>query len=115
MITEQNLEQAIAECQGERDPNANTCIRLAAFYTIRRELFGKKEQTEERADFAQSYSRADGPARDNTIDYDSGTEFSGAIDGRDAGEVWPIIDEMMGILQAMVPKLYDSVMRKLRE
>ena len=39
MITEQDLQEAIAECQGERHPNANTCMKLAAFYTIKNELY----------------------------------------------------------------------------
>ena len=43
MITEKDLQEAIAECQGQRNPNANTCIKLAAFYTIRRELFGEEK------------------------------------------------------------------------
>ena len=34
MITEQDLLEAIAECQGQRNPNANTCIKLAAYYII---------------------------------------------------------------------------------
>ena len=41
MIREEDLQEAIAECQGQRNPNANTAIKLAAFYTIRRELFGE--------------------------------------------------------------------------
>ena len=39
MITEKDLQEAIAECQGERSPNASTCIKLAAFYTIKEHLY----------------------------------------------------------------------------
>ena len=35
MITEMDLQEAIAECQGKRNPNADTCIKLAAFYIIK--------------------------------------------------------------------------------
>ena len=41
MITEKDLQEAIAECIGQRNPNANTAIKLAAFYTIKRELYGE--------------------------------------------------------------------------
>ena len=41
MITLDDLEAAIAECEGERNPNANTCIKLAAYYTILNEKQGK--------------------------------------------------------------------------
>ena len=108
MITEQDLEQAIAECHGARNPNANTCYKLAAFMYLRKELFGHPEQA------AYSFSAGPEPV-DTRIDYKSDTEFSQAIDGRDAAEVWPVMDEMMSVIQTMVPKLYDSVLRKLRE
>ena len=110
MITEHDLEQAIAECQGERNPNANTCIKLAAFYTIRNELFGKSEQIE-RAEMIPAYSYDAGP----TIDYDSDSEFASIINGRDPQEVWPVMDELMDTIHALIPRLYDGVLRKLRE
>lgn len=112
MITEHDLEQAIAECQGERNPNANTCIKLAAFYTIRNELFGRTEQVSETRMPEYSYAAAPEPV-ENTIDYYSDTDFSRAIDGRNPADVWPIIDELMSTIQALMPRLYDGVMRKL--
>ena len=30
MITEHDLKEAIAECEGNRNPDARTCIKLAA-------------------------------------------------------------------------------------
>lgn len=110
MITEQDLKQAIAECQGERNPNASTCIKLAAFFTIRNELFGKSEQL---ADPGQSYSFAAEPA-DTTIDYNSGTDFSMTIHGRDPDDIWPIMDELMSTLQIAVPRLYTETMNALQ-
>lgn len=110
MITEKDLQAAIAECQGERNPNANTCIKLAAFYTIRNEMFGNPEQVVEAISPTYSYS---GEPVETTIDYYSETEFSRMIDGRKASEVWPVIDELMSTIQAIQPRLYDGVMRKL--
>lgn len=121
MITEQDLQAAIAECQGERNPNANTCIKLAAFYTIKRELFGSTEQSEpggnhdrlERAESAYSYA----PPPDHKpyeISLDSGTEFAQVIEGRDPEEIMPLMDEAMSLLQVVYPKCYDAIMNKLR-
>lgn len=107
MITEHDLEQAIAECQGERNPNANTCIKLAAFYTIKNELYGQPE----RSPSLPSYSYATG----QTIDYSSDTEFSQIINGKDPSTVWPVIDELMSTIQALMPRLYDGVMTRLQE
>lgn len=93
MITLQDLNAAIAECQGERNPNANTCIKLAAFYTIRQEMFGGNsgggEAKPEAAPVLPWYSTQAAPVpapeqAETTIDFDSGSEFSRAIDGRDA-------------------------------
>lgn len=117
MIKLEDLEEAIAECQGQREPNANTCIKLAAFYTIKNELFGKTEQLPEPAP-DRGYSASAGPVNqqpETYVDFDSGTEFSSAIDGKDAYAVWEIMDELLSVLQATNPRLYDGVMRKIEE
>lgn len=120
MITLQDLNAAIAECQGERNPNANTCIKLAAFYTIRQEMFGG-EAKPEAAPVLPGYSTqaAPGPVAqeqaETTIDFDSGSEFSRAIDGRDAYSVWAVMDELMEVLNATNPRLFNGVMRKIHE
>ena len=108
MITEKDLREAIAECQGERNPNANTCIKLAAYYTIMEHLFpGEREET---PSGGYSFSQAPEPAG-TPIDYDSGTEFSEAIHGRDPAELWPILDEIMETLRVVNPRLYGNAMR----
>ena len=33
------LDEAIAECQGQRNPDSKTCMMLAAFLTIKKELY----------------------------------------------------------------------------
>lgn len=114
MITEKDLQEAIAECQGERNPNANTCIKLAAFYIIQEHLYGKPDEM--RA-IMPEYSYAVDPVNDveTTIDYYSDTEFSRAIDGKQASEIWPVMDELMSVLQATNPRLYAGVMRKIED
>ena len=112
MITEQDLIEAIAECQGERKPNANTCIKLAAFLTIKNELYGKAEDEERSPSFLPSgYSYANGP----TIDSSGDTEFSQIINGKDPSTVWPVIDELMSTVQALMPRLYNGVIQRLQE
>ena len=32
VIREDDVREAIAEMQGQKNPNANTCIKLAAYY-----------------------------------------------------------------------------------
>ena len=108
MITEQDLREAIAECQGVRNPNANTCIKLAAYYTIKEHLFPEKSQ------MPPVYSYAPAPDDTNlTINYNGQSEFLELINGRKVENVLPLLDELMTTLQAVHPKLYDSVIRKL--
>lgn len=108
MITEKDLQEAIAECEGTRNPNANTCIKLAAFYTIKRELFGKVEQP------VASYSFSAPPQTQNTR-YVSDTEFGKMISGMDFVDVMEVIDELMTTLVVVNPRLYECVMRKLNQ
>ena len=109
MITERDLQEAIAECEGERNPNANTCIKLAAFYTIKRELFGGGEPAP-----MSTYSFAL-PQQDSDKDYESDTEFGRLIAGKSKADVWMVIDDLMTTLSIVNPRLYDSVIRKVNQ
>ena len=117
MITEQDLQQAIAECQGERHPNANTCIKLAAFLTIKNELFGDKGENrhfpeeDKMPEAPQEYSFAGSQVKE--ITYASDTDFGQKISGKRQDEIWPIMDELMSTLQATNRRLYDAVLRRL--
>lgn len=110
MITEQDLVEAIAECQGQRNPNANTCIRLAAYYTILNNIRDeKKQEKQEEKPMPLQYSFSAG----NTISYEGESEFAQAINGRDVEEIIPLMDELMQTLQVVNPPLYKSVMRRV--
>ncbi len=104
MILEQDLREAIAECQGKRNPDANTCIKLAAYFTILQNMY-----PEQKADQFLQASSGFNPV----IEYDSGTEFSRAVNGRNPSEIIPVIDELMSTLQVVHPRLYDGVLNKL--
>ena len=127
MITEQDLQEAIAECQGERNPNANTCIKLAAFYTIRDHLFPPDEKQltnqavssqigDSNFEIPSTYSYAPPPDEvETTVDYYSDTEFGRLIDGRKASEIWPVIDELVSEAVANLnPRLYEAFLRKIQ-
>ena len=113
MITEKDLQEAIAECQGQRNPNASTCIKLAAFYTIRRELFGEGKEAVQ-LPVSPGYSYAMQTESEPMIMNDSDSAFAQAINGRPQAEVWPLMDEMMDTIRAIHPRLYNAVMDRLR-
>lgn len=108
MITERDLQEAIAECLGQRNPTANTCIKLAAFYTIKQNLFPDAEPIPQ-----YSFSAAPPDEQTESITMNSGSEFSRAVDGRDVNEIMPVIDELMDTLKIVNPRLHAGVMRKI--
>ena len=111
MITEQALAEAIAECQGQRNPNRETCMMLAAFYTIQDHLHGRNDRPSE---YSYSYAPPPGPAEE-PLTYNSGSEFSEAIQGKEMSDVLAVVDEAMEAVKVMLPRLYAGVMRKLRD
>ena len=108
MITEADLQQAIAECQGERSPNANTCIKLASYFTIQDHLFGVP-------DSSASYAAPPESQPFEGITYHSNTDFSRAVYGKNANDVLAIVDDLMDALQALCPRLYRITMRHFEE
>lgn len=109
MITEKDLQEAIAECKGQRNPNVNTCIKLAAFYTIKEHLYPDKEIVE---DPLSNYSYSM-PPDSSSIELDSDSEFAQAVNGRTVNVIMPIMDEAMNALKVLNPNFYASIIRKI--
>lgn len=107
MITEKDLQQAITECQGVRNPNASTCAKLASYYTIMDHI---KEPS---GDPIPKYSYDPGPA--DTIRRLGDTEFLETIQDKRTDSVLLAMDELMDTLKIISPRLYNGMMRKLKE
>jgi hypothetical protein len=110
MITKQDLLEAIAECQGERNPDARTCMKLAAFYTILDHFDSEDEVIKPTVNY--SYSP---PVASNVASYTSGTEFSQAIDGKDINKVLATADEAFDAVRTFAPQIYDVIIEKFFE
>lgn len=96
LITRRDLEDAIAKCQGQKNPNASTCIKLAAYYTI-------LDHT---------------PADDSMYSYaskPSDSEFMRMIRRKKMDDVLLVIDDMMEELESIAPRLYYETMERLNE
>lgn len=106
MITEKDLQEAIAECQGIRNPNASTCIKLAAFYTIRDHLYPQKENQ-------YSYDIEPSAVSTKEIEYYSETEFGQAVNGKNVEDIMILMDEVMSVVQVINPKLYNSIIDRI--
>lgn len=94
MITEKALLEAIAECQGERNPDARTCRNLASYYTILDHIEGT-------------------PPEQYSYNAYTSSELSDAIRQMGIDRVLPVLDELLDTVQVTDPKLYASFWRKL--
>lgn len=113
MITKQDLMESIAECQGVRNPNVNTCMKLAAFYTILDHMEDDEESDQDNSGRSAKSVRFQTP--EEVISYHSSSEFGQAIDGLNPSDIWSVMDELMSMVQMLEPKLYNAVMRKIHE
>ena len=98
MISEKDLQGAIADCLNQRNPSTSTCINLAAFLTVQDHLYGKKEL----------------PSEDG-IQYSGESEFAKIVMRKSPTEVLTVMDELMQTLECVNPRLYACVIRKLQE
>jgi hypothetical protein len=110
MITEKDLKEAIAECQGARNPNASTCIKLAAFYTILNNLY--PEQKEEPTDVGYSTMPS---YNDYLPQIATGNEFIDICMQKDIMAVLEVLSEHMEAIKLLYPKEYDSIIEKIKE
>ena len=116
MITEKDLQDAIAECQGVRNPNANTCMKLAAYYIIKDNMSRQKSapqvQVSQKAREMPAYSYSAPPSRQE-VGHLGGSEFSRVVADKDIDHVLSVMDELMDTLNMVNPRLYEGVMAKL--
>lgn len=106
MITEQDLREAIAECEGVRHPTSKTCINLAAFYIIRDHMYPEAPTT--------GYS-TEAPAISHPVEpVEIGdSEFLSAVSRLPRQDAWRIVDELMDAVKVLHPRLYSATIRKL--
>ena len=104
MITKEDIQAAIAECNAVKNPNARTCIKLAAFLTIREFMF--EDDSDISGDSVES--------QPITVSAISQSEFSDAIDGKPQTDVLAIIDSLMDSVRYFNPKLYDATICKIK-
>lgn len=83
--------------------------KLADLYAIRDHMQKRDRQI---PDHEISYSTA--PAKTQTLGEYGDSEFLRIVSGKDAVEMWNIMDDLMDTLQIANPRLYNGIMRKIR-
>lgn len=102
MITIQDLDAAIAECQGQPSPNANTCIKLAAYLTIRQSMTEPDPESPQ----IPTYSRQEKKLWRQPEIMDVVSEMS--ID-----DVLELFDDVVEAVHGLNPKLYASILQRM--
>lgn len=107
MITEKDLQEQIEKYQGQIDITPKQCIELAAMYILKHFIYPNDDLQLN----ASNYSFATTP---DQITYDSGSEFSNAIQNMGVDEVISVMDELMEATYVYNKPLYNATIRKLK-
>lgn len=102
MLSKADLLRAIDELE-DAAPTFENCQKMATFYTLLNALYRSREETPKQE-----------PTREELIGYHGDSEFLETLEGFPANEAWAIMDELMEAVQVLQPKLYASVLRRLR-
>lgn len=102
MVTERELREAIRECESA-PASLQSLEKLAVFYTVYDKNFADKTESSEK------------PTKSIDVQPVSDSEFMRLIVGKDWTSLLVILDELMDTVKILQPRLYDAVMRKLRE
>lgn len=101
MFSRRELLNAIAECEAGVN-NFQNCQKLATLYSIYDHLYAEPIKMQETTQEVKIGDYGD-------------SDFLQLISDKKANEVWLVIDELMETVHAIQPKLYDAVLRKLKE
>lgn len=102
MVTERELREAIRECESA-PASLQSLEKLAVFYTV----YDKK--------FADNTESSEKPTKSIDVQPISDSEFMRLLVGKDWTSILVILDELMDTVKILQPRLYEAVMRKLRE
>lgn len=109
MLDIRELDEAIAELE-DREPTFSSCSKLADLYTVRKHLLGPDDEYE------KSYSKtSDQPKEPVRAGVYGDSDFLRAVSGKKSAEAWAIMDDLMDTLHVANERVYESVMRKIRE
>mgnify|MGYP007070243327 CR=1 FL=1 len=94
MITDEALQEAIMWCLEDPAPDSKTCLKLAAYLTIRDRLYPDAPS-----------GTSGGPQ----------SEFRALADKLQRDRLMDVLDGLMTALEAINPKLYDTTIDKMKK
>ena len=109
MFRQAELLDAINELEGGRHSIQN-CEKLAAIYTVLDHLYPTDPQPAQPMRAESGYSRDSGEIRAV-----GKSEFIELINGKPSQVIWPLIEEFVGTVNVLNPRLYNSFITKLQD
>ena len=64
---------------------------------------------------AMSFAAEPKEPSEQVIQWEGDSDFAQEVSGRAVSHIMPIMDELMETVQVLQPRLYDAVMRKLKD
>lgn len=80
-----------------KDTTYATCERLAWLYIVRDHITTQQAH------------------QPTPLDISGDSEFLQAVDGKDSVAVWDIMDDLMDTIKVTAPKVYDRILRRVKE
>lgn len=113
MLHLEEIREAIAEIEGQRDHSVNDLQVLSCLYSIRDHAFGEQEKPDM---YQRPYSQAAAPiAESSALGNYGDSEFLLVVAGKLPDDAWKVMDDLMDTLRVSYPRVYNSVMRRMRE
>lgn len=113
MLDMDEINRAIAELEAGKT-TSTSCAKLADLYAIRDHAEG---QAAPRMWAYPEYSLAAAPdsVQPSRAGRYGDSEFLSAVAGKDLTAAWKVVDGVMETLRVVNPRVYDSVLRKMRQ
>lgn len=97
MVSKDKLDKEILELETRHDTTYATCERLAWLYIVRDHITGQQA------------------AQPTPLAVDPSSAFLQVVDGKDSVAVFTVMDDLMDTLSVVAPRVYASVLEKIKQ
>lgn len=98
MLNKQELQDAIEYCENNIH-DLSDCQKLASLYVIYNQKYRRISETE--------------PILEVIVQEHGDSEFLSAVRGRNASDMWAVMNDLMTTLAETDPRLYEQTLSKL--
>lgn len=96
MLNIEEINKTILDLE-QHDTTYAVCEKLSWLYIVRDHLTGQQQK------------------QPVPLSVSGDSEFLQTVDGKESTSVWSVMDDLMDTLKIVNPRVYESVMRKIKE